>query len=237
MEEAEMSGDPVWMKGLLVVHIACGFGSFLLAPVALATVKGGKQHKRWGMVYLWAMGGVAVTALPMALYRPVLFLAMVAVFSFYAAFSGYRVLKLKDLARGGHAKAIDWIAAGITFCSSAMLAGFGAWWPRIVQHMGIVAVVFGAIGMTLACVQVKSFIVKPTQKIFWVRTHIANFIGSYIAAWSAFSVTTLSQYFGNGWYVWLWPVMIGVPAISFTVAYYMRKFSPKVKVPVVVATT
>ena len=92
--------DPVWMKGLLVVHIACGFGSFLLAPVALATAKGGKQHKRWGMVYLWAMGGVAATALPMALYRPVLFLAMVAVFSFYAAFSGYRVLKLKDLPRG-----------------------------------------------------------------------------------------------------------------------------------------
>ena len=45
----------------------------------------------------------AATALPMALYRPVLFLALVAVFSFYAAFSGYRVLKLKELARGGSA--------------------------------------------------------------------------------------------------------------------------------------
>ena len=60
-----MSGDPVWMKGLLVVHIAAGFGSFLLAPVALATAKGGKAHKRWGMVYLWSMGLVAATALPM----------------------------------------------------------------------------------------------------------------------------------------------------------------------------
>ncbi len=81
-----MSGDPVWMKSLLVVHIAAGFGSFLIAPVALATTKGGKAHKRWGMVYLWCMGGVAVTALPMALYRPVLFLALVAIFSFYLAF-------------------------------------------------------------------------------------------------------------------------------------------------------
>ncbi len=51
-----MSADPVWMKGLLVVHVACGFGSFLLAPVALATAKGGKQHRRWGMVYLWCNG-------------------------------------------------------------------------------------------------------------------------------------------------------------------------------------
>jgi hypothetical protein len=54
-----MSADPVWMKALLTVHVACGFGAFLLAPVALSTAKGGKQHRRWGMVYLWAMGGVA----------------------------------------------------------------------------------------------------------------------------------------------------------------------------------
>ena len=100
-----MQLDPIWMRTLLVIHIACGFGSFVLAPIALVTVKGSKLHKRWGMVYLWCMGGVAATALPMALYRPVLFLAMVAVFSFYAAFSGYRVLKLKDLVRGGSAPA------------------------------------------------------------------------------------------------------------------------------------
>src|SRR5580658_5102712 len=99
--------DPIWMKAFLGIHVTAGFGSFLLAPVALATAKGGKAHKRWGMVYLWSMGVVAATALVMALYRPVLFLALVAVFSYYAAFSGYRVLKLKDLARGGSAKPID----------------------------------------------------------------------------------------------------------------------------------
>jgi uncharacterized membrane protein len=222
-----MSGDPIWMKALLVVHIACGFGSFVLAPVALATAKGGPAHKRWGMVYLWAMGGVAITALPMALYRPVLFLAMVAVFSFYAAFSAYRVLKLKDLARGGHAKPIDWIAAGITFCSSALLAVLAVVNPRLVQHMGIVAIVFGVIGMVLAIGQVRTFLVPPTEKMFWWYTHLGSFIGSYIAAWSAFSVTTLVQYFGNTWYVWLWPTLIGVPAIVITTAYYKRKFAPK----------
>src|SRR5882724_6030705 len=88
--------DPMWMRVFLGVHITAGFSSFLLAPVALATAKGGKQHKRWGMVYVWSMGVVAATALPMALYRPVLFLALVAVFSFYACFSAWRVLALKD---------------------------------------------------------------------------------------------------------------------------------------------
>jgi uncharacterized membrane protein len=217
-----MSGDPVWMKALLAVHIACGFGSFLLAPVALATAKGGKQHKRWGMVYLWAMGGVAVTALPMALYRPVLFLAMVAVFSFYAAFSGYRVLKLKSLVNGGEAKAIDWIAGGLTFASSFLLAYLGAFHNSVVQGMGIVAIVFGFLGMRLAFVQMKSFIVKPKEKMFWWYTHLGNFIGS-------FSVVTLPRVLPHaGFALWLWPTVVGVPAIVMTTAYYKRKFAPRV---------
>ena len=228
-----MTGDPVWMKALLTVHIVCGFGSFLLAPVALATAKGGKQHKRWGMVYLWAMGGVAITAIPMALYRPVLFLAMVAVFSFYAALSGYRVLKLKDLTRGGHAKTIDWIAGGFTFVSSFLLAYLGAFHNSVVQNMGPVAIVFGLLGMRLAFVQMKSFLRKPTEKMFWWYTHLGNFIGSYIAAWTAFSVVTLPRLFGNHLWLWLWPTALGVPAIVLTTAYYKRKFAPNTPRPAV----
>ena len=75
--------DPLWMKVFLAIHIAAGATAFLLAPVALVTAKGGKQHKRWGMVYLWSMGVVAATAVPMAFFFPVRFLALVAVFSFY----------------------------------------------------------------------------------------------------------------------------------------------------------
>ncbi len=223
------AADPMWMRVFLGVHIAAGASSFLLAPVALATAKGGKQHRRWGKVYLWSMGVVAATALPMALYRPVLFLALVAVFSFYACFSAWRVLALKDLPKGGHAKPIDWAAGVITFVASACLAGFGAFKPAIVQNMGIVAIVFGVIGMSLAFGQMKSFLWKPTEKMFWWYTHLGNMIGSYIAAWTAFSAVTLSQFFGNAWYVWLWPTMIGVPAIALTTAYYKRKFAPRLK--------
>lgn len=225
-----MTHDPLWMKVFLGVHITAGFSSFLLAPVALATAKGGKAHKLWGMVYLWAMGVVAATALPMALYRPVLFLALVAVFSFYAAFSGYRVTKLKALAKGGGAEPIDWIAGGVTFCSSAALAGFGAFKPTVVQHMGIVAIVFGFLGMRLAAVQMMSFVRKPKEKMFWWYSHLGNMIGSYIAAWTAFSVVTLPIYFGNSFLFWLWPTAVGVPAIVLTTIYYKRKFAPKQRV-------
>ncbi len=223
-----MHHDPMWMRVFLGVHIAAGASSFLLAPVALATAKGGKQHKRWGMVYLWSMGVVAATALPMALYRPVLFLALVAVFSFYAAFSGYRVLKLKDLARVGRARPIDWIAGGLTFASSACLAMFGIFKPAWVQNFGIVAVVFGCLGMRLAFTQMLSFVRKPKEKMFWWYTHLGNFIGSYIAACTAFSVVTLEPLFHTGSViVWLWPTAVGVPAIVLTTIYYRRKLSPR----------
>jgi uncharacterized membrane protein len=79
--------DPVWIKSLLGVHIAAGSTAFLMAPLALASAKGGKAHRRWGKIYFWAMAVVGSTALVLAVYRPILFLALVAVFSFYAAFS------------------------------------------------------------------------------------------------------------------------------------------------------
>jgi hypothetical protein len=227
--------DPLWVKLFLAIHIAGGAMSFLLAPVALVTAKGGKQHKRWGKVYLWSMGTVAATAVPLAFFFPVRFLARVSVFSFYFAFSGYRVLRLKELARGGSAEAIDWIAAAVTFSTSVLLAWLSWFRPALIEVIPIVGVIFGIIGIRVALMQMVSFVRKPKEKMFWWYTHLGNFIGSYIAAWSAFSVVTLSRILGNQWYVWLWPVMIGVPAIVVTTAYYKRKFAPREKVRAVVA--
>ncbi len=90
-----------------------------------------------------------------------------------------------------------------------------------------VSIAFGLIGIRLAYVEMRSFVMKPTEKMFWWYTHLGNFIGSYIAAWSAFSVVTLTQVLGNTWYVWLWPTIVGVPAIVMTTAFYRRKFAPK----------
>ena len=220
--------DPLWLKVLLGVHVAAGMTSFTLAPVALATAKGGKQHKRWGMVYFWSMGVVAATALPMALYRPVLFLALVSVLSFYLTFSGYRVLKLKDLSRGGSAKPVDWIAAVLGFSICALLTWLGWFRPHAIQNMGVVAILLGIVGMRTTAADLRHFIWKPTEKMFWWYTHLGKFIGSYIAAWTAFSTATLSHIFKHaGLILWLWPAAVGIPAIMLTTIYYKRKFAAR----------
>jgi uncharacterized membrane protein len=83
---------PAVIQAVRWTHILAGFTAFFIAPVPLLTTKGGKTHRCWGKIYFWAMAVVAATAMVLALWRPILFLAFVAVFSFYFAFRGYRVL-------------------------------------------------------------------------------------------------------------------------------------------------
>ncbi len=221
--------DPVWIRSLLGVHIAAGSTAFVMAPLALIAAKGGKAHRRWGKVYFWSMAVVASTAMVLALYRPVLFLALVAVFSFYAAFSAYRVLFYKNLPRGQKVDWPDWGAAIFTFAASLVLALLGIVKPVLVQNMSIPSVVFGIIGMMLAAKSMWQFLHPPKEKMFWWYEHLGNMLGSYIAAWTAFSVVTIGRFVHGGWVIWVLPTAIGVPAISLTTAYYKRKFTPRTK--------
>jgi uncharacterized membrane protein len=218
--------DPVWIRSLLGVHIAAGFTAFVMAPLALATAKGGRAHRRWGKVYFWSMAVVGSTALVLALYRPILFLALVAIFSFYAAFSGYRVLLHKKLPVGEKVTWPDWTAAVLTFASSLVLALLGALKPTVVQNLGIPAMVFGVIGMWLGAKSIWQFLHPPKEKMFWWYEHLGNMLASYIAAWTAFSVTTIGPLLHGGWIIWVLPTAIGSPAIALTTAYYKRKFTP-----------
>jgi uncharacterized membrane protein len=220
--------DPIWMKAFLAVHVAAGGSAFALAPLALLTAKGSKAHRRWGKIYFWAMAVVALTAIVMAIYRPVLFLGLVAIFSFYSAFVGYRVLKQKAAYKGERtATTLDWFAAGFTFVSSALLALLGALKPGLVQNLGIPAIVFGCIGMWISSNTAWAFTHRPKEKMFWWYAHLAGMLGSYIAAWTAFSVVTIGPLLHGAWWIWIVPTGIGLPAIAITTAYYRRKFAPR----------
>jgi hypothetical protein len=232
---------PEWagyLRALLALHIGCGVVAFVCAPVALATVKGGKTHRRWGKIYFWAMTGVAATALILSFALPIFFLAMVAVFSFYSAFAAYRILYLKDMYKGARPKAMDWLAAIVTILSSFLLFLLGFLKPEVMRvgliqvaghTVSIVSIVFGLIGMRLGQASIAEFIKPPGEKMFWWFRHLQGMIASYIAAMTAFSAVNLSRRTGAAWWVWLWPTIVGVPAIALWTAYYKKKFSPKPK--------
>lgn len=84
----------------LGLHVAVGFVALFVAPGAMLARKGSRWHRRWGKVFVGAMSVVAASALFLAVMGGDTFLSLVAIFSFYLAFSGWRVLRRKRLADG-----------------------------------------------------------------------------------------------------------------------------------------
>jgi hypothetical protein len=171
---------------------------------------------------------LAASALAMALYRQILFLALIGVLTFYLVFSGYRAVKRKD----GPPNFADKTAAMLTFAACACLAAFALLRPTWVQDIGLVAVVLGGIGLVSSGSDMRRFAGGPPPRMAWLTIHLGRFLGSYIAAWTAFSTVTLSQFLPHaGLVAWLWPSALGLPAITITAIYYRRKFAGRSAVP------
>lgn len=212
------------IRGIVWIHVLAGTVALVVAPVALLTAKGGPTHRRWGKVYFWAMAAVAATAIVVGFWRSILFLVLTAVFSFYAALSGYRVLYRKRPDLGQRPGALDWVAAGITLAASVTLIILGIMKPTPrFQELSTVAIVFGFVGLSIAGLDVWRFLSPPGERMAWWYKHMANMIGSYIAAVTAFSVVNF--HFLPTTVRWLWPTMIGTPLIAIWITYYKRRFN------------
>ena len=190
------------------VHIAAGFTGFFMAPVALAVRKGGEAHQRWGRVFFWAMVVASTTALVGAQHIQSLFLLLTAVFSLYMAGFGYRSIFLKHLAWDARVAAFDWVVAGVGLVVFLGTVAYGL-------KVGNVPVgVFGVLGAMTAGRQLRGYAnAGHWTKTQWLLNHISGFLASYIAAGSAFSVTSL--YFIPFPYNFLWPTVLGVPVIMW----------------------
>ena len=94
---------------LLTIHIAAGSIALLTAVVAIITAKGGRYHVLAGRVYAIAMTVIFLTALPLAILGASVFLLLIAVFSFYLVFAGWRFARN----RRGLPQPLDWCATGI----------------------------------------------------------------------------------------------------------------------------
>ncbi|WP_201985812.1 hypothetical protein [Hymenobacter rubidus] len=190
------------------VHILAGFTGFFVAPVALAVRKGGAAHRRWGLVFFWAMVVAGTTALLGSQHIHSLFLLLTAVFSLYMAGFGYRSLFLKRLAWDAQVAAFDWAVAGVGL---AVFLGTVAY---AFMAGNIPVGVFGGLGAATAVRQLRGYAnAGRWAKNQWLLNHISGFLASYIAAVSAFSVTSL--HFIPRTVGFLWPTVLGAPLIMW----------------------
>jgi len=212
------------MKGVfhaaLIIHVLFGSIALFVAPAAMLTRKGGLWHRRWGKIFFWAITGVAITAVVLSLIRSGLFFLLVAVFSFYLALTGYRILYRKTpQQRAGKA---DWTAAATMLLGSLALIAHGGY-QMLTSSFGTVAIVFGVIGLFLAISDMRDFLHHPGDKMAWWYSHMTRMLAAYIAAVTAFSVVNMK--FLPPVPRWLWATVIGTAGIVIWTRYYRRKFA------------
>lgn len=204
----------------LRVHIAAGVVALGAGLVALVTTKGGLRHRRAGKVFLVAMAVVVGTVFPLLAIDPTsgrVFLSLVAVFSGYLAFSGYRILSRKRPA--DEAMAVDWVAAVAAVLASLALGGWGLRRLAGGEPFGIVLVVFGAIGFGFGGYDLRAFRAADGPPESMV-THLQRMIGAFIATVTAVSAVNLTD--ALGFVAWLWPTAAFVPLIVYWSNEYGR---------------
>ncbi|GAB7008139.1 hypothetical protein JCM31271_00820 [Halorubrum trueperi] len=203
---------------ILWIHIITGVIALLAGVGALVTTKGGHRHRLSGRIYVGAMGMVVGTVFPLLAFDPNpnrIFLTLVAIFSGYFAFSGYRVLSRKR--SSDTVGRIDWIAALLVVVACLFLGGWGAGFLLGGDSFGTVMVVFGAIGLRVGFADLREFR-NPDQRAPWMVEHLGRMMGAYIATVTAVSVVNFSDI--SPVVSWLWPTVIGVPLIW----YWFRKY-------------
>lgn len=219
-------------KLLYAVHVSGGALAFFMAPAALATIKGGTWHRRWGKIYFWSMAIVAFTGTMLGLTGRLAntFFVFLGIFTFYNAFGAYRVLYRKRPQQGQGPKLLDWAGAVIGLLNGVGFVAMGYLKPdRVWEQMGTIAMVFGAICIVNALNDIREFVYPPSDKNFWWYNHMGGMLGSYIAALTAFLVIGARPITAAlpAWLPWLLPTAVGVPVIFVWTGYYRRKFNRK----------
>ena len=192
---------------ILVLHVAGGATSLLAGPIAMAARKGGPLHRASGRLYAGAMACTAISALFLAVATRNRLLLVIAVFSFFLVFTGWRALDQKRLHEGCGARWFDWLVAALTLLFSAGLLAAG-----LATDRDATTVFFGILGCALAVGQMRKLAgwVQPGS---WMVRHMTGMSAAYIATVSAFAVVTLT--FLPRPVAFIVPTLVGTPMIAW----------------------
>lgn len=211
----------------LFIHASAGGLALISGIMAIFSKKGKKKHIISGNIYFWSMLVVIISGLIVGWYRNNLFLQAIAVFSFYMAFTGKRLLRYKVKI---NPQPIDWfvnaVAIGVAmamlyFSIKIMLkAGFAGPAPMLL--------VFGSILLAMSGGDLLKMIGKKLVSNAWLYDHIGRMGGSFIATVTAFLVVNI--HFDPGWVLWFLPTAIGTPMIIGAIVLWRKKLEGKKRI-------
>jgi hypothetical protein len=232
-------------------HIAFGSLALALFWIPVAARKGGRLHVRVGWAYVVCMSVVVLTAFTMsglafafplgvrhivramtpeqtarfirASRELAFFLAYLGGVTLAAGWQGISVLRTRKNPRS--------LRNPFTYGLNILLvlAAIGSLTLGFLEGR-TVFVAMSSVGFLVGGGNLAYLLRAPQSKMHWWYEHLSSMIATAIAGYTAFIV------FGGSHLVpalartqlyvvfWLLPTVIGVPAITFTVAYYKRKF-------------
>ena len=191
---------------LLAIHIAAGSIALLTAAMALVTPKGERWHILAGRVYAIGMTLVFLTAVPLAILGDSIFLFLIAFFSFYLVFAGWRFARNRQ--RRAHP--VDWAAVGIL-----AVTGLGMWGYAIVIGLNgssqwVTLLVFGGIALALSIADGR-FHRRQPGGARRVARHLTNMMAGTIATITAVTVVNVDM--EPVWVPWILPTVVITPLI------------------------
>ncbi|MBX2962688.1 MAG: hypothetical protein KF687_09260 [Cyclobacteriaceae bacterium] len=210
------------MNLLTYTHIFAGIISLIVAPLAMVVHKGGNAHRLWGKIFFWCMTWIFVSAVILSAVKWIPFLLLIAVFSYYSVYIGYRALYLKQLHLGKGVAWYDWAMSAIAGIFNFSFVVWGAYKAiNGATSLGLLAVGFGLGGLMMVRAELSRYLKPPASKFHWFYRHIGSMMGGFIASVTAFSVQVM--HFMPGVMQWIWPSLVGVPLIIYWVRTYRKK--------------
>ena len=195
------------MQILLPIHILAGTIALLCAALAVSSEKGKRLHVLSGRAYFWSMAIIFLTAIPMSIISSNIFLFLIAIFSFYLAFSGMRFARN----RKGTATTLDWIAVSLTILSGlGMLILFAIFFSNDDSQYKVL-LVFGFLAITLGYGDFKSYKNNTATGKERISRHLSNMMGGTIAVITA--VLVVNPPFEHEWVWWALPTVLITPVI------------------------
>ena len=218
------------MHGIVLsLHIAVGAVALLGFWIAALARKGGALHRGAGRIYLWAMYGILLSAVPLALAyfgrgRPLqgLFFLYLVVLVGSSVVIAPRAVRLKQdfkaFRQGIYPRlAYAQLAAGMLLSVAGLLAG------------QMLLAVFGLVGVGRSAQMLRLRRVTSPPPGWWLREHFIAMIANGIATHIAFLSIGLAQVLpprllqlNLSWFV---PLAVGLSAMVWLSARQRRRFA------------
>ena len=203
------------MQILLPIHILAGIFALLSSAFAVYSEKGKRIHVLSGKIYFWSMFVIFLTAIPMSIINSNIFLFLIAIFSFYQAFTGMRFARN----RKGIATILDWAAVCLMVLTGVGMLILATIYFTNYNSQYIVLLVFGFLAVFLGYSDYKSHKNKTAIGNKRIAKHLTNMMGGTIAVITAVLVINVDIDIDIDidiepvWIWWVLPTALIVPFI------------------------